>query len=91
MEAGEAVFSREIEEEYEVGAEILGGDEVEMTEGFNVEAPGVTLVDDRRVSVAVAENDLVLAEGGFDGSADVFGAVGEEEEEFGFGAHVAAF
>lgn len=91
LESGEAGFGGEVEEDDEVGAEVLGGEEVEGTEGFDIESAGVALIDDRGVGVAVAEDDLALFESGADGPADVFGAVGEEEEELGLGAHVAAF
>lgn len=49
------------------------------------------MVDDGGIGMAVAEDDFILGEGGEDGLGDVFGTVGEEEEEFGLGADGGAF
>jgi hypothetical protein len=85
----EAHFDRDIEEECEVRCEAAGREVVQAAKCWDVEAAGVALVGDARVSIAVAKDDRATLECGHYHLSNVLSAGCEEEKQFSLGCDVA--
>jgi hypothetical protein len=73
----------EVEEVGSVGHSSTGGEAVEGSEPFELEAAPVPLIDDGGIHEAIADDDRAAGEGGFDDGGDVLASIREEKEEFG--------
>mgnify|MGYP006998743577 CR=1 FL=1 len=82
-DAGEADGGVKVEQEGQVGCEVVGCQGVELAELVFVQTAGGSLVGDGRVDVTVAQDDGLSGEGGPDEGGDVIGSVGKEQKELG--------
>ena len=84
MDAQEAVFGVDVEEEGEVRDESPGSEGVQATDLCGVDPPGKPLVGGGGVAEAVGQDGFSGREGGKDDRANVLGTRGLVEEQFGF-------
>ena len=84
-DTGDAVCSRKVKEQGEVGAKSACRKVVPLTKQGFVEASRIALVHDGRVGEAVTEDNLATFESGSDKGFNVLCAVGKEQEDFAFG------
>ena len=73
----------EVKEQGQVGPKPAGGDCVQFAQHGQVQASAVALIDDGRVRIPVAQDDLVDGQRGPDKGLDVVRPVCKEEEHFG--------
>lgn len=81
----------EVEKKREIGPKSASGKGIEFTKEINIHPPGMALIGDRRIAMAVAEYNLAFCKGGPDDLGDMIGPVGEEQKEFGLRHNLVAF
>ena len=80
----------EVEEHREVGQQAAGRPQRQVPHLVATENPAGALVGDRRVEVAVLDDDLAAGERGAHDGLDVVGAVGGVQQRLGAGGDLAA-